>query len=148
MIGVTYGAPTEFQYLERLVPEEAIPPWDPEAVRGALDQDDLYVDITVAAHEIFQREGNDVILAHELSVAEAILGTKLDIPTLDGEQQVKVPAGTQPGDEVRLRGKGFPNLRGFGRGAQIVRFRVAIPTKLSRKGRKLVEELRTELSES
>jgi hypothetical protein len=57
MIGVTYGAPTEFQYLERLVPEEAIPPWSPERVRGALDQDDLYVDITLA--EVLDEHGLD-----------------------------------------------------------------------------------------
>ena len=57
MIGVTYGAPTEFQYLERLVPEEAIPPWQPERVRGALEQDDLYVDITLA--EVLDEHGLD-----------------------------------------------------------------------------------------
>ena len=57
MIGVTFGAPTEFQYLERLVPEDAIPPWSPERVRGALDQDDLYVDITLA--EVLDEHGLD-----------------------------------------------------------------------------------------
>jgi len=103
---------------------------------------DLYIYLSVAPHDTFSREENNLILDQPISITQAALGTTLELPTLDGHARVKVAAGTQTGDETTLRGKGFPNLRrGFGKGAQIVRFRVEVPRKLSRRQRDLLKEL-------
>ncbi|MBI5089836.1 MAG: molecular chaperone DnaJ [Actinobacteria bacterium] len=92
---------------------------------------DLYVHIRVAAHERFQRDGDDLVHELPVSIAQAALGTKFTLETLDGEEEVVVPAGTQPGKEFVLRGKGVTHLQGRGRGDIRVRVRVEVPTKLS-----------------
>ena len=105
---------------------------------------DLYVFLTVAPHEYFRRDGDDVVLEHSISMTEAALGTKLVVPTLYGDAEVTVKPGLQPGESVTLRGKGFPSLRGFGKGSQIVRFQVVVPTRLSRSQKKLLEQFARE----
>ena len=101
---------------------------------------DLYIFVEVEPHEIFRRDGNDIVLDHEVSFVQAALGTRVSIPTLEGDKDVDIRAGTQSGDVLKLRGMGFPNLRGFGRGSQLIRVIVKTPTSLSRKERKLLQE--------
>ena len=100
----------------------------------------MYIFISVAAHEHFKRDGNNVLLEREISMVEAALGVRLTVPTLEGEREIQVKPGTQTGDAIRIKGLGFPNLRGFGRGSQIVYMRAVTPKKLSSKQRKLLEE--------
>jgi molecular chaperone DnaJ len=101
---------------------------------------DLYVLIRVAAHPIFARDGVDVVCEVPVSVVQAALGTKLEIPTLDGPRKLDVPPGTQSGHLFRLRGLGVPDLNGYGRGDQVVRLTVETPRKLSVRQRELLEE--------
>ena len=106
----------------------------------------LYVDINVRAHETFIRDGNDLILPLHVNVAQAVLGSEVQIPGIDGHAQpLNVPAGTQHGHEFRLRGQGVPHLRGRGRGDLRVHVVVEIPTKLSSQQRELFEQLAEEL---
>jgi molecular chaperone DnaJ len=92
---------------------------------------DLYVHIRVAAHEMFTRDGDDLIAALPVSIVQAALGTKLVLPTLDGEEEITVPAGTQPGKEFVFRQRGAHRLHGRGRGDLRVRVDVQVPTKLT-----------------
>ena len=106
---------------------------------------DLYVEVHVAEHRRFHREGADLIAEQPISIPQAVLGTTLTIETLDGEVELSVPAGSETGRVLRLRGQGMPFLRGTGRGDLHVRLRVVTPTKLSAKARELMEELAKEL---
>ncbi len=102
---------------------------------------DLYVLLRVAEHPIFLREGADVVCEVPVSFAQASLGVEIEVPTLDGPRQLKVPAGTQSGHAFRLRGLGVPDLNGgYGRGDQVVRLVVETPRKLSARQRELLEE--------
>jgi len=101
---------------------------------------DLYVLIQVAEHPIFVRDGVDVVCEVPVSIAQAALGTEIDIPTLDGARKLKVPAGTQSGHLFRLRGLGVPDLNGYGHGDQVVRLAVETPRRLSVRQRELLEE--------
>ena len=92
---------------------------------------DLYVHLRVAAHERFRREGDDLVTDLPVSIAQAALGAKFMLPTLDGDEEIVVPAGTQPGREFVLRQRGVPRLQGRGRGDLRVRVDVQVPTKLS-----------------
>jgi molecular chaperone DnaJ len=92
---------------------------------------DLYVHVRVAAHEMFTREGDDIVAELPVSIAQAALGTKILLATLDGDQEIAVPAGTQPGREFVLRQHGVNRLHGRGRGDLRVRINVQVPTKLS-----------------
>lgn len=89
---------------------------------------DLYVRLSVVPHPSLQRENEHLIYVAELGVAQAALGTSLEVPTLDGPQRVEIKAGTQPGDQVRLRGQGMPRLQGIGSGDLIVVCKVRIPS--------------------
>lgn len=102
---------------------------------------DLYIVVEVKPHDIFRRKGDDIYSEIPLKLTQAALGAKLTVPTLDGEEEIKVPAGTQPGTTFRLKGKGIPRLRGRGRGDQFVKVKVTIPTSLTREQRRLLEEL-------
>ncbi len=101
----------------------------------------LYVVLDVQPHAFFVREGNDILLELPLNIAQATLGVEMDVPTVDGQERLKIPAGTQNGTPFRLRGKGVPFLRGSGRGDQIVVTRVVTPTKLTDQQRRLFQEL-------
>lgn len=107
---------------------------------------DLYIFISVAAHETFKRQGSDIVLDVTVNVAQAALGAELDVPTIDGTTRVTLPAGTQFGRVLRLRGKGVPHLRGNGRGDQQVRVRVEVPTHLTDEQRRLFERLAASLA--
>jgi molecular chaperone DnaJ len=101
---------------------------------------DLFVVLRVREHPFFVREGADVVCDVPVSFAQAALGTEIDVPTLDGTTKLKVPAGTQSGQVFKLKGKGVPDLNGYGRGDEIVRLIVETPRKLSAQQRKLLEE--------
>ncbi len=101
---------------------------------------DLYVHIQLKPHPLFERHGEDLACEVPISMFQAALGCDLSVPTLEGTVSMKVPAGTQPGSIFRLRGRGMPSLRGRGRGDQLVRIRVEIPSRLTPAGRKLLEE--------
>ncbi|HAA89615.1 MAG: Chaperone protein DnaJ [Thermoanaerobacterales bacterium 50_218] len=101
---------------------------------------DLYVTIHVRPHKIFQREGDDVICEIPISFVQAALGDEIEVPTLDGKTKLKIPEGTQPGSVFHLRGKGIPHLGGRGRGDQIVKINVVIPTKLTEKQKELLKQ--------
>ena len=103
---------------------------------------DLYCRIRVQPHELYQRHRNDILLDVPLTISDAALGTKLEVPTLHGKAHVNVSAGTQSGDVVTIKGKGLPSLEGFAKGNQIVRFLIETPRKLSPEARKLFEQLR------
>jgi len=101
---------------------------------------DLYVYLTVEEHPLFTRDGQDVVCEVPISFAQAALGTEIDVPTLSGSLKLKVPAGTQPGHVFRLKGKGFPHLRGQGMGDQLCRMIVEVPAKLTPKQKELLQE--------
>ena len=101
----------------------------------------LYVTVHVEADERFERDGDDLLTRVELSFAEAALGARVKVPTVDGELELDVDAGTQPGTVKVLRGKGLPNVHGRGKGDLAVQLTVRVPRKLSSEQRKLVEEL-------
>ncbi len=101
---------------------------------------DLYVVIHVREHELFARQGNDVVVEVPVSFPQATLGGEIDVPTLDGKVKVKVQAGTQSGKVMRLKGRGFPDLHGYGRGDQLVKIVVETPRRLTARQRELLEE--------
>lgn len=92
---------------------------------------DLYVHLRVAPHDMFVRDDHDLVTEVPISIAQAALGTQVELETLDGTESLVVPPGTQPGREFVLRQRGVPHLRGRGRGDLRARVRVDIPTKLS-----------------
>ncbi len=103
---------------------------------------DLFIVIEVIPHPQFRREGQDVFSRVAASYPQVTLGTKLRVQTLWGEETVSVPAGTQPGSEFRLRGKGIPSIHGLnGRGDHVVQVTIDVPTKLTTKQRQVVEDL-------
>ena len=101
---------------------------------------DLYVVIVVKEHPLFTRQGDDIYCEVPVSFAQAALGAQIDIPTITGKTALKVPPGTQTGAEFRLRGKGFPNVRGYGHGDLLARIFVEVPTHLTAKQRDLLEQ--------
>ena len=101
----------------------------------------LYVMLHVRPHKYFRRRELDIILNIDINIAQAALGDEIRVPTLDGEEKLTIPAGTQPGTVFRLRGKGVPRLRGTGRGDQVIIVNISVPTKLSERQRQLLMEL-------
>ncbi len=101
---------------------------------------DLYVYIFVKAHKLFTRENDDVICEVPISIVQAALGDEIEVPTLDGQVQVRIPEGTQSGTTLRLKDKGIPHLRGHGRGDQHIRIKVVTPKKLNDRQRELLRE--------
>ena len=101
----------------------------------------LYVVLDVEPHPIFQRRNDDVLVELQVNVAQAALGAEVRVPTLEGEEEISIPPGTQGGTVLRLRNKGVPHLQRNGRGDELVLVRVAVPTKLSRDQKHLLREL-------
>jgi molecular chaperone DnaJ len=102
---------------------------------------DLLVYIEEKEHPVFERDGADIFCDVPIDYSLATLGGKIDVPTLDGPHELRIPAGTQSQKVFRLRGKGLPKLNGRGKGNQLVRVIVWIPTKMSKKEKELVEQL-------
>jgi len=105
---------------------------------------DLYLNIQVHEHPFFKRDGDDIILNREIKISEAVLGTTIEVPTLQESKQVKVPAGIQNNTKLRLRGYGIPHFGKPGKGDQLVHITVAVPRDLNAQQRKLFEELARE----
>ncbi|MFQ6057927.1 MAG: molecular chaperone DnaJ [Anaerolineae bacterium] len=101
----------------------------------------LYVVLSVKPHKYFKRQGNDILLELGINVAQAALGDKVQVPTLDGKETLIIPAGTQTGETFRLRGKGVPYLRRNGRGDQLVTVYVVTPTNLTEEQKELFQKL-------
>ena len=101
---------------------------------------DLYVVIHVADHPLFERDGADLLCELPLSIAQAALGAKVDVPTVTGPAEIEIKPGTQSGDLLRLRGQGLPRVGSSGRGDQLIRMFVEVPTKLSAEQRELLEK--------
>jgi len=101
---------------------------------------DLYVFIYIEPHEIFERDGDDIIYRVSIPMSMAVLGGNIEVPTLKDTERIKIPKNTPHDKTFTLRGKGIPHLRGFGRGDQLVQVEVEIPKGLSRKEEKLLRE--------
>ena len=111
-----------------------------EAGRRGGGSGDLYIYVYIKPHKIFSREGTDVIVEVPINFVQAALGDTVQVPTLDGAVDLKIPAGIQSGKVLRLKGKGIPFLRGGGRGDQHVRIKVLTPQNLSAKQKELLQE--------
>ena len=111
-----------------------------EGEAGTAGRGDLYVVIEVLPHTIFQRHGTDILAEINISLAKAILGSEVEVPTLDGKVKMKIPPGTQSGKIFRLKEKGIPDLHSRGQGDELVKVNVEIPERLTPEQRKLIEE--------
>ncbi len=101
----------------------------------------LYLVIQVQPHKYFRRRDHDIMLDLNINIAQAALGDEVTVPTVDGDTFLKIPAGTQPGRVIRMRGKGVPHLRSSGRGDQMVIVNVSIPTSVTNEQHELLEKL-------
>ncbi len=101
----------------------------------------LYVLLHVRSHRHFRRHDTDLILELGINLAQAVLGAKIEIPTLDGPATLTVPAGTQTGDVLKVKGRGVPRLQASGRGDLLAVMTVEVPSRLNSKQKALVEEL-------
>lgn len=106
---------------------------------------DLYVSVHVKPSKVFHREGYDVFTDKDISFADAVLGAKMEVETLDGNVNVLVPEGTESGQLIRLKEKGVPHVNGRGRGDQYVKVKIRVPRKVSKTVKKSLEDLRNEL---
>lgn len=123
---------------------EGEPPTPDVSPEGAGVRGDLHVLVRVSDHKLFDREGDALLLDLPITYTQAALGAELDIPTLDSEATVRIPAGTQFGTTIRVSGEGLPNLRTGRRGDLIVVVKVVVPKKLSGREKELLRELAKE----
>ncbi|MCK4918960.1 MAG: molecular chaperone DnaJ [Candidatus Pacebacteria bacterium] len=105
---------------------------------------DLYITVRVKQHSLFERKGDDIIYNLQISISQAALGDKINIPTLQGEIKLKIPSGIQSGKIIKLKEKGITHLQGRGKGDMFVVVQVMTPEKLSRSQKKIFEELKKE----
>ncbi len=109
----------------------------------------LYVAVHVTPHPALRREGTELVYEADVSIAQAALGTTIAVPTVDGDEPLEIKAGTQPGAEIRMRGKGVPHLRRTGsKGDLHVFVNVVVPAKLSKRQREILAEYAAESGES
>jgi molecular chaperone DnaJ len=101
---------------------------------------DLYVYLSVRKHELFKRDGLNIYIEVPIAFSTAALGGEIRVTALDGEHTLQIPTGTQTGSSFRMRGHGMPTVRGGTRGDQVVAVRIAVPTKLGKRERELLEE--------
>jgi molecular chaperone DnaJ len=102
---------------------------------------DLFLIIKVKAHKFFQRRDSDILLNLDINIAQAALGAEVEVPTVDGPAELRIPKATQPGKILRMRGKGVPHLRKNGRGDQLVIMNVVVPKKLTDEQEELMLKL-------
>lgn len=113
--------------------------------RGA-PEGDLYVSIAVKPDDVFEREGENIRCEVPVSFTDAALGATIRVPTLSGEAELKIPAGTQSGRTFRMRGQGLPALHGGGKGDELVRVAIEVPKRMNGEQRRLLEEFRKQES--
>ena len=101
---------------------------------------DLYVVLHLKPHEIFQRDGDDLVCDVPVGFVQAALGAEIEVPTLDGNATIKVPPGTQPNTVFRVKGKGIKNLQGHGHGDLHVRVQVEVPTHMNSEQKEKLRE--------
>jgi len=106
---------------------------------------DLYINISVKDHPLFEREGHNLVCEVPISVPNAVIGGKIDIPTLDGKSELKIPAGIQPGQIMRLKGKGIKDLHSTDIGDLYVKLNIIIPKRTNAKQKKLMEDFQKEI---
>ncbi|MGO3167790.1 molecular chaperone DnaJ [Senegalia sp. (in: firmicutes)] len=109
---------------------------------------DLYIYINVLPHEIFMRDGNDVILEFPITFVQATLGDEVEVPTLDGKVKYKINEGTQTGTVFRLKNKGIPSVRGYGRGDQYVKVVIEVPKNLNDDQKDILRKFAEETGET
>ena len=119
-----------------------------ETAHDVEEPGDLYVVVHVLRNEFFMREGDNLTHVLIISYPQAALGGEVSVPTLEGPVTVKIHPGTQPGETIRLKGKGMPHFRGYGKGDLLVRIGMAVPEKLTSAQRALLEQLARELGEA
>ena len=107
---------------------------------GGGSNGDLYVLLRVSSSKRYQRHDKDLLVNEEIGIAQAALGCRLQVETLNGTEDITIPAGTQPGDQIRINGQGVPSLSGSRHGDLVVRLRVVVPRKLKREQRELLEK--------
>ena len=122
-------------------------PGEGEMSPGARAPGDLYVLIHIAPHRYFKRDEDDLLYSLSVGFPQAALGADISIPTLEGNTTIRIEPGTQPGQTVRLKGKGMPRFRGYGRGDLLIRVNVAVPEKLTSQQRALLEQLAKEFDQ-
>jgi molecular chaperone DnaJ len=108
---------------------------------------DLYVLVHIKPHDLFMREGDDLWYVLIIGYPQAALGAEVSVPTLDEATTVKIKPGTQAGETIRLKGKGMPRFRGYGKGDLLVRVGISVPEKLTSKQRQLLEQLAEEFNQ-
>ena len=101
---------------------------------------DLYVEVRIARHERFERDGDDILTSVDLTIVQAAIGARVPVPTLEGDVELEFEPGTQPGEVRVLRGKGMPALQRYGRGDQRVLVNVSVPRRLTAEQRALLEQ--------
>jgi len=101
---------------------------------------DLYLEITVQEHEFFHREGKEIYVEFPISFIDAIMGKTFDVPTLDGKEEIEIKPGTQPGERIILKGKGLPDVQGYGVGNMNIDIKVLIPSKITKEQKELLEQ--------
>ncbi|MCX8044838.1 MAG: DnaJ domain-containing protein [Desulfobacterota bacterium] len=111
---------------------------------GGMPPGDLYLTVQVYDHPLFKREGSDIVVDKEIKLTEAVFGATVDVPTLEGIKQIKIPPGTQPNTRLRIKGYGIPRFGKSGRGDLYVRVIVPLPQQLSTEQHKLFEALARE----
>ena len=100
---------------------------------------DLYVFVHIKAHDVFERDGDDLYLEVPISYSQAVIGDSIEVPTILSKAKLKIPSGTQPGTLLRMKGEGMPHLRHSGHGDQYVKIQVEVPTTITKKQKEQLE---------
>ena len=111
-----------------------------QQVSGGGEPGDLFIKLKIKAHPVFAVSGDDLTAEIPISPSEAVMGASIEVPTIDGKIEMKIPAGSQGGQRLRLRGQGL-NKRGGGRGDQYVKLKVVVPTHPTERELQLYKEL-------
>jgi len=102
---------------------------------------DLYIEFLVAPHSLFKREGNDIFLELPITISEAALGAKKEVPTLEGSVKLTIPSGSQSGDKHRLKNKGVKSVNSYGKGDMYVILKIIVPKKLNKEEKRILQNL-------